>query len=70
MGEAARRFAQSRVWQGSLERVYTLYRSASQAEAVGASPERGPTARAGVSPMRAGDDARHHRHRLRYAIRS
>ena len=41
MGEAARRFAQSRSWQGSLERVYALYRSASQAGAVGASPERG-----------------------------
>jgi glycosyltransferase involved in cell wall biosynthesis len=54
MGEAARRFAQSRSWQGSLERVYALYRSASQTGAVGASPERGPAAPAGVSPMRAG----------------
>ena len=54
MGEAARRFAESRSWQGSLERVYALYRSASQTGAVGASPERGSAAPAGASPMRAG----------------
>ncbi len=54
MGEAARRFAQSRSWQASLERVYALYRSASRTGAAGTSPERGPAAPTAVSPMRAG----------------
>jgi glycosyltransferase involved in cell wall biosynthesis len=54
MGEAARRFAQSRSWQRSLDRVYALYRSASTAGAVGASPERGSSAPTAISPMSAG----------------
>ena len=33
MGEAARRFAQSRSWPASLERVYALYREASRPDA-------------------------------------
>ena len=38
MGEAARRFAQARLWQQSLERVYALYRSASRTGADGRLP--------------------------------
>jgi glycosyltransferase involved in cell wall biosynthesis len=54
MGEAARRFAQSRPWPSSLERVYALYRAAGRtAGPVGASAERGTPSRT-VSPMRAG----------------
>jgi hypothetical protein len=33
MGDAARRFALSRSWPASLERVYELYRAAGRAEA-------------------------------------
>ncbi len=38
MGEAARRFAQSRSWPASLDRVYSIYRAASQPGAVGVPP--------------------------------
>ena len=39
MGDAARRFAQSRSWPGSLERVYALYRAASRPGVLGVPPE-------------------------------
>jgi glycosyltransferase involved in cell wall biosynthesis len=48
MGEAARRFAQSRSWPASLDRVYSLYRTARRAGTVGA-----PVPRPVQAPVRA-----------------
>jgi phosphatidylinositol alpha 1,6-mannosyltransferase len=42
MGEAARRFAQSRSWPASLERVYSIYREAGPPGALGAPPAARP----------------------------
>jgi glycosyltransferase involved in cell wall biosynthesis len=43
MGEAGRRFAQSRSWPASLERVYALYRAASRPDAPGVRVRPAPT---------------------------
>jgi hypothetical protein len=40
MGEAARRFAQTRSWPASLDRVYGIYRAAGQPGALGAPASR------------------------------
>jgi glycosyltransferase involved in cell wall biosynthesis len=54
MGEAARRFAQSRSWPASLDRVYAIYRAASQPGAVGVSSQAPQPVQRPVRAVRAG----------------